>query len=68
MTPLSQKMIHDEIKLYEKDDCIPFPIPYEQNYRFVGGYVYEDDSVDAFTKSVLKNHLENHNRNRISKR
>ena len=67
MTSLSQKMIHDEIKLYEKEHCLPFPIPYEQNFRFVGGYVYEDDSVDGVTRNVLKHYLENHIRTRISK-
>ena len=67
MTSLSQKMIHDEIKLYENENCIPFPIPYEQNYRFVGGYVYEDDSTDAVTQGILKNHLQNYLKNRVSK-
>lgn len=57
MTTRQEKMIHDEIKLYEgPSDCRPFPLKYELS-RFVGCYVYEDDSNDQPTEAVLKNYL-----------
>ena len=60
MSSLENKMIHDEMKLYEGGHiCIPFPIKYEQNGRFVGCYVYEDGSGDAVTETILKNHILN---------
>ena len=60
------KIIHDEIKKYEVDDCLPFPINFEQNGHFVGCYIYEDDSTDLQTTLVLKSYLSNYLPKRIS--
>jgi GR25 family glycosyltransferase involved in LPS biosynthesis len=51
------RIIHDEIKRYEGDECRQFPIPYEQDHRFVGCYVYEDGSGDSTTENVLRDYL-----------
>jgi GR25 family glycosyltransferase involved in LPS biosynthesis len=66
-TESSDRIIHDEIKRYEGDECKSFPIPYEQNYQFVGCYIYEDESTDPQTENVLKNYLQTHLPHRISK-
>ena len=58
MSRLEDKLIHDEIKMYEGGDmCKPFPIKYEKNCRFVGCYVYEDGTGDLLTENVLKNYV-----------
>uniref|UniRef100_A0A6C0CZQ6 Glycosyl transferase family 25 domain-containing protein n=1 Tax=viral metagenome TaxID=1070528 RepID=A0A6C0CZQ6_9ZZZZ len=62
----TDRMVHDEIKKYEGDECLQFPIPYEQDYRFVGCYIYEDDSNDTQTTDVLKNWLQYHLPHRVS--
>jgi len=67
MTSLDQKMIHDEIKLYEYDYCLPYPLPYEQNLNFTGCYIYEDDSQEPITQGVLWYVLTNFIPHRISK-
>ena len=36
-------MIHASFCKYEKF-CLPFPIPYDNEYRFVGECIYEDES------------------------
>ena len=59
-------MIHDEIKKYEGDECNQFPIKFEQNGHFVGCYIYENDSTDIQTASVLQNWLQTYLSNRIS--
>lgn len=62
MTPLAQKMIHDEIKMYEgSPHCRPFPIPYESSTsKFVGCYVYEDGRGDETTEKVLRDYIDPH--------
>ena len=62
----SDRMIHDEIKKYEGDECLNFPLKFEQNGHFVGCYIYEDDSTDFQTSNVLKNWLSFHLPGRIS--
>jgi GR25 family glycosyltransferase involved in LPS biosynthesis len=57
MTSLNQKMIHDEIKMYENHNCLPYPIPYEHNFNFTGCYIYEDESPDPITHRVLQNYI-----------
>ena len=52
-------MIHDEIKRYEGDKCRPFPIPYDEDFHFVGEYVYEDESRDPYYMKVQKNYVVN---------
>lgn len=56
MTPLAEKMIHDEMKMYEGiPHCRPFPIPYEASTsKFVGCYIYEDGRGDETTEKVLR--------------
>lgn len=56
MTPLSDKMIHDEIKRYEEDYCLSFPSLFERNH-FTGCYIYEDGSGDPQTEEVLQNYI-----------
>ena len=51
------RIIHDEIKRYEGDECKNFPLKFEQNWNFVGCYIYEDGSTDPQTSEVLKNWL-----------
>ena len=60
------RCIHDEIKMYEEEECRPFPIPYEQNFKFVGCYVYEDGSGDVVTEKVLREYLTTNLPHRIS--
>ena len=60
------RIIHDEIKRYEGDECREFPIKYEKNGNFVGCYIYEDDKPDEQTETVLKNYLNHVLPNRIS--
>lgn len=63
---INHKMIHDEIKRYEGDECKEFPIKYEQNGHFVGCYIYENDEIDPQTTFVLQNYLQNNIPSRIS--
>lgn len=67
MTSINQKMIHDEIKIYENQNCLPYPIPYEHNFNFTGCYIYEDESPDPITQGVLQNYLLNVKPQRLSK-
>ena len=60
------RIIHDEIKRYEGDECKNFPLKFEQNWNFVGCYIYEDDSTDLQTSDVLKNWLYDNLPHRIS--
>jgi len=60
------RIIHDEIKRYEGNECKQFPIKYEQNWNFVGCYIYEDESTDPQTSEVLRNWLYNNLPDRIS--
>lgn len=49
----SDRIIHDEIKRFEGDECKSFPIKFEQNGHFVGCYIYEDGTTDSQTANVL---------------
>jgi hypothetical protein len=60
------RIIHDEIKKYEGDECKNFPLKFEQNWNFVGCYIYEDGSTDLQTSEVLKNWLYTNLPHRIS--
>jgi hypothetical protein len=60
------RIIHDEIKRYEGNECLNFPLKYEQNWNFVGCYIYEDESTDLQSSTVLKNWLNNNLPHRIS--
>ena len=61
-----KRIIHDEIKRYEGDECKQFPIKYEQNWNFVGCYIYEDESTDPQTSMVLRDWLYHNLPDRIS--
>lgn len=61
------RIIHDEIKKYEGNECLKYPIRYEQNGHFVGCYIYEDESIDIETTNTLKNWLNKYLPERISK-
>jgi len=49
-------MIHASLHRYE-EYSIPFPIDYCSEYRFVGEYVYADESRNLGHIEVLKSHL-----------
>lgn len=48
-------LIHSSFNFFLNEKIKPFPIPYCDNYYFVGGYVYHDDSVSEIHKNILKN-------------
>jgi len=50
-------LIHSSFHKYENEIVKPFPIPYCDKYLFVGGYVYEDDTVSLRHIQFLKNAL-----------
>lgn len=58
-------MVHDEIKKYEKN-CRDFSCKWGTDFRFVGGYVYEDESQSEEYKQVQKNYLTANLPHRIS--
>jgi GR25 family glycosyltransferase involved in LPS biosynthesis len=62
----NDRIIHDEIKKYEGDECKNFSLPFEKNGHFVGCYIYEDESTDDITSKVLLDWLQNNLPNRIS--
>jgi hypothetical protein len=64
-----QRFLNDVVYPVIKNDCVihssfgpmmnetnvkPFPIPYFKNYLFVGGYVYEDETVSEEHTMILK--------------
>jgi hypothetical protein len=49
-------LIHASFHKYE-DYAIPFPIPYCSEYKFVGEYVYEDESRNEYNINQLINAL-----------
>lgn len=53
-------MIHTSFKFFENEDYRPFPIPYSKEFRFVGEYVYEDDSRSVKHIRKLKRNLKNY--------
>jgi GR25 family glycosyltransferase involved in LPS biosynthesis len=59
------RMIHDEIKKYEGDECKMYPLKFEKNGHFIGCYIYEDDSTDIQTSNVIKNWLNYNAHDRI---
>lgn len=61
------RIIHDEIKLYEGDDCKKYPIPFERNGNFVGCYIYEDDTGNKDNANSLLHYITCLKPNRLSK-
>lgn len=54
-------LIHSSFNKYESY-CIPFPIPYCNEYKFVGEYVYDDNSrsithINFLKKSLITNKI-----------
>ena len=60
------RIIHDEIKKYEGEECKNFSVPFEKNGHFVGCYIYEDESTDPQTSNVLLDWLKYNLPHRIS--
>ena len=56
-------MIHANFFKIENNLCKPFPIPYDKDYKFVGEYVYHDDSRSIGHINLLKNSLQNNDLN-----
>ena len=51
-------MIHATFHKYEPN-CMPFPIPYDSQFKFVGEYVYDDNSRSQSHTDALKQALAN---------
>jgi hypothetical protein len=49
----NNSLIHASFNKYE-DTCIPFPIEYDNEYHFVGEYVYEDETRILLHSGVVK--------------
>jgi GR25 family glycosyltransferase involved in LPS biosynthesis len=60
------RMIHDEIKKYEGNECLNYALPYEHDGLFIGCYIYEDETTDIVTKNVLLNYVKQFLPNRLS--
>jgi len=60
-------MVHDEIMKYEGEQCLNFPIPFEQNFHHVGCYINPDGSSDPETTQVLRDWLLSHIPDRINR-
>lgn len=54
---LKHAFVHSSFYRYTGEYVKPFPIPYCDNYYFVGGYVYQDGSVSTEHTNILKNRL-----------
>lgn len=55
---LDNCMIHSSFgKLNDEQNVKKFPIPYDNQYNFVGGYVYADDSVSLQHTNILKSNI-----------
>lgn len=64
---VSDRVIHDEFKNFnEFNECKEFPIKFEQNGLFCGGYVFEDESVDVEITNELLNYLRQYLPHRLS--
>ena len=61
------RIIHDEIKLYEGKECKEYPIPFERNGNFVGCYIYEDDNNNKDNANSLLHYISYLKPNRLSK-
>ena len=50
----NNSMIHATFQKFEQNNCLEFPIKYDDEYRFVGEYVYEDESRVLEHSNMLK--------------
>jgi GR25 family glycosyltransferase involved in LPS biosynthesis len=51
-------IIHDEFMKYEGEQCKNFPIKFDEEYHFVGEYVFEDEKRDDHHTNLLKGYLQ----------
>ena len=65
-TYVDDRIIHDEIKLFEGKECKQYPIPFERNGNFVGCYIYEDESNNKNNSKNLLDYLKYFIPHRIS--
>ena len=52
----NNSMIHATFQKFEQNNCLEFPIKYDDEYRFVGEYVYEDESRHKPHTDIIKRH------------
>jgi hypothetical protein len=52
----SSVLIHSSFNKYESE-CLPFPIPYDNELKFVGEYVYDNETCSQSHKNDLINEL-----------
>ena len=57
-------IIHSTFNKYE-DTCKNFPINYDDEYKFVGEYIYHDESRSTEHINILKNSLDDNDKNKI---
>ena len=50
-------LVHTSFTIYPDENTKPFPIPYDSEYRFVGEYVYSDESRSQIHINELKNSI-----------
>ena len=50
-------LIHASFSKFEGDKCNNFPVNYDNDYNFVGQYVYENEGTNSDHKEYLKNCL-----------
>lgn len=58
---LKYSFVHSSCYIYSGEYAKPFPIPYCDNYYFVGGYVYQDESVSTMHTNILKDYCKKKN-------
>jgi len=51
-------MIHSTFNRFEKNNCLDFPIKYDSDFRFVGEYVYEDETRCVPHINIIKDYYE----------
>ena len=54
---INDALIHTNFAKYDGEEVIPFPIEYDWEFRFVGEYIYADDSRSDLHVGLLKNEL-----------
>lgn len=50
-------MIHASFCIFPNENVIPFPIPYDEDYSFVGEYINPDGSGITEHRNIIKNEL-----------
>jgi len=65
--PVEKMCIHDEIKLYEGKNCRKFPLPFERDGNYIGGYVSHLGILDPETNNTYTQYVKKYLPERISK-